>query len=154
MADGRELNWDGEIENDGTAFTLLAPGVYDFEVIKFERARFNGSDKLPPCNEAKLTLRVSNSEDTTTITKSLYLHTSVEHFLCAFFVSIGARKHGERLKMDWGKVVGGRGKCEVSVRKWQGRDKEMESNDIKRFLEPDEAIVAEQNGTAKSDIPF
>ena len=42
--EGRALGWDDEIENDGEEFTMIPEGDYSFQVAKFERARFNGSD--------------------------------------------------------------------------------------------------------------
>ena len=41
----RELGWDDEIEKDGGSFILLPAGDYNFTVAKFERGRFQGSDK-------------------------------------------------------------------------------------------------------------
>ena len=56
-ADGA-LDWDCEITSEGGEFTLLPDGDYPFTVTKFERQRFDGSAKLPPCNKAELTLSV------------------------------------------------------------------------------------------------
>jgi hypothetical protein len=137
---GYELSWDGPIEKD-SEFTLLPEGEYDFEVTAFERGRHNGSEKLPPCNKAVLTIRLSSPEgQTSTLQHNLFLHSSTEGMLCAFFVAIGQRKHGEKMNMNWNKVIGGRGRCKVGIRKWQGKDgQDMQSNQITRFLEPPEA---------------
>ena len=65
MADqvqGKELGWNDTIEHDGSDWVLLPPGEYPFTVEKFERARFAGSAKLPPCNQAKLTLTVGDDD--------------------------------------------------------------------------------------------
>ena len=58
----RELGWNDEIENDGQAFSILQEGDYHFGVLSFERARHNGSDKIPPCNKAVLTLAILGPE--------------------------------------------------------------------------------------------
>ena len=59
--------------------------------------------------------------------------------LSAFFCSIGQKKHGEKLRMNWQAVVGAKGKCKVGVRTWKGDDgKERQSNEIKRFLDPED----------------
>ena len=55
---GYELDWDSEIENEGSDFIVAEPGDYDFVVTNFERGRFQGSAKMPPCNQAKLTIRL------------------------------------------------------------------------------------------------
>lgn len=137
---GRELNWNDVIEKDST-YTLLEEGDYDFVVKSFERGRHTPSvnGKLPPCNKAILTIEVSNDQQVTQITHNLFLHTSTEGILCAFFTSIGARKHGEKLVMDWNKVTGAHGRCHVIVDTFTKKDgTEGKSNKIARFLEPDE----------------
>lgn len=142
MADNmeREFGWEDSIEKESD-FTLLTEGEYDFTVKSFTRGRHAGSDKLPPCNKAILSLEVTNGTDTTTIEHNLFLHSKCEGMLSAFFISIGQKKHGEPLKMNWNAVVGAKGRCKVYVDTWKnnkdGRD--MQSNKIKKFLEPSES---------------
>lgn len=131
----REFSWNDEIQNDST-FEPLPAGDYSFTVKAFERGRHNGSAKLPPCNKAVLTIEVSSPEKKGTLTHNLFLHSKTEGMLCSFFNAIGARKHGETLRMDWNKVIGARGTCKVGLRKWTGDDGvERESNEISRFYE-------------------
>lgn len=142
----RELNWDDEIENDGSPYEVLPEGDYDFRVAKFERARHNGSEKIPPCNKAVLTLEVSDSEKKGSLTVNLFLHSKFEWKLCQFFTAIGQRKHGERLRMNWTQVPGSMGRCHVGIRKWSGNDgKEHESNEVTEFYEPDGPVFMETN---------
>lgn len=133
----REFGWDDMIQNDST-FEVLPEGDYNFTVEKFERGRHNGTDKLPPCNKAILTIKVSNGQKSTTIEHNLFLHTKTEGMLCQFFTAIGQRKHGEALKMDWTKVPGARGRCKLSVREWTSNKtgEKMQSNQISKFYEP------------------
>ena len=56
-AQGHELGWEDEIQQE-SSFILLPEGDYRFTVEKFDRARHNGSDKIPPCNKAILHFRV------------------------------------------------------------------------------------------------
>lgn len=134
----RELNWDDQIENDGQEFVLLPEGNYDFEVITFERGRFNGSEKIPACNQATLTLKlVATNGQSATVKSNLLLHSKVEWKLCEFFTSIGQRKKGEKVSMNWNAVIGSRGRCEVTIRNWKKDDgTPMQNNEIKKFLEP------------------
>jgi len=132
-----ELEWDGTIENDGNDFIVLPAGDYDFEVVNFERARHNGSEKLPPCNKAVVFLKIKAPEGETTIKHNLFLHTITEGMLCAFFTGIGQRKHGEKLTMNWNAVAGAKGRCKVGIRTWTGNDgNDYQSNEIKKFYEP------------------
>lgn len=139
QVNGSELGWDGVIENDGSEFILLPEGDYDFEVVDFERARHAGSDKLPPCNKAVVQLKIDAPEGTAFIKNNLFLHTQTEGLLCAFFTAIGQRKKGERVTMNWNAVKGSRGRCKLGIRTWTSKSgEEMQSNEVKRFLEPEE----------------
>jgi len=140
MQTGYELSWDSTIENDGPDYSPLPEGEYEFEVLDFERGRHGGSEKLPPCNKAVLQIKIKSSQGERTLRHQLFLHSSTEGMLCAFFASIGQRKKGERLTMNWNAVTGARGRCKVGIRKWKSEKlgEEMISNDIKRFLEPTE----------------
>ena len=132
----QEIGWDDVIQND-SEFTVVPEGDYTFTVKKFERGRHNGSDRLPPCNKAILTIEVSNGHDKTTLTHNLFLHRKTEGMLCAFFTAIGQRKHGEALQPKWGQVMGSKGTCKVSIRTWTGNDGQpRQSNEIKKFYEP------------------
>lgn len=140
------MSWDSEIEND-SSFTLLPEGDYDFVITDFERKRFEGSAKMSPCPQAALSIklfdRADPSKDSTTVTHNLFLNYKCEGLLCEFFTAIGDRKHGEKLKPNWGAVIGKSGRCKVGVRRWTGKDgSEKQSNEIKRFYEPSQAPAA------------
>ena len=71
----RALSWDDEFTNEQQEFVLLPEGDYAFEVTGMERARFEGSAKLPPCSMAKLTLKIfGGAKGDTTVTDRLYLN--------------------------------------------------------------------------------
>lgn len=146
----REFGWDDVIENDSGEWVILPDGEYPFTVKSFERKRFNGSAKLPACNQADLTIEIDGgSLGKTTVQHSLFLHSKTEGLLCAFFTAIGQRKHGEPKRMNWQAVIGATGRCKVYVDKWTGRDgKEHESNRIQKFLEPPESYTAPSNSAA------
>ena len=58
----RELGWDDTIEKESAGFIILPEGDYEFKVLEFQRARHEGSEKLPPCNKAVITLVVETPE--------------------------------------------------------------------------------------------
>ena len=94
--DERELDWNDTIEKDSSDFITLPEGDYDFTVDSFDRARHNGSEKLPPCNKAVLKIRIDDPAGTVIVTHNLFLHTRTEGMLSAFFSSIGQKRKGER----------------------------------------------------------
>ncbi|MCM1167666.1 MAG: DUF669 domain-containing protein [Ruminococcus sp.] len=147
MADiERELGWEDEISRD-SEFTLIPEGDYNFRVTGFERARHAGSEKLPPCNKAIVTLEIDAPEGKAYIKHNLFLHSRCEGLLSAFFTGIGQKKHGETLKMNWSAVIGSTGRCKVGIRHWtNNRGEDMQSNEIKRFYEPNNAAPSAPPG--------
>lgn len=133
----RELGWDDEISRESD-FTIIPEGDYDFTVTGFERGRYDGSEKLPPCNMAIVTLAVTLPDGSTAnLRHRLFLHTRCEGLLSAFFTGIGLKRKGEPLRMNWNAVPGARGRCKITVRSWKGKNGEdMQSNDIKKFYDP------------------
>lgn len=130
----RELNWEDEIEKDGSDFILLPEGDYDFVVDSFERGRHNGSEKLPPCNKAILKLRIDTNDGAALISHNLFLHTKTEGMISAFFESIGQKKKGEKIRMNWNAVPGAKGRCKIGIHEWIGNDGEKrQGNNIKKF---------------------
>lgn len=85
---GKCLDWEDSINGDGRRRVILPEGEYDFTVVKVDRQIFVGSDKIPPCNRAILTLRIDMADDTAIFYTDLLLHKSREWQLCAFFQSI------------------------------------------------------------------
>lgn len=146
MNQERELNWDDEIEKDGSDFIILPAGDYNFTVTKFERGRFAGSAKMPPCNQAKLELTIHSPEHGDVVVfHNLFLHTKTEGFLSAFFAGIGQKKKGEKLRMNWNTVIGSKGKLQLEVNKFVGNDgKELTNNQVKKFYPYEEAFGQQQ----------
>ncbi len=138
----RELGWDDEIKEDGPQFTLLPVGEYNFTVEKFERGRHNGSENLPPCNKAVLTLKIDGGEHgTTTINNhNLFLHSKTEGFLSNFFTGIGQKKEGEAVRMNWNAVIGAKGRCKVVHNKYMSKGEERINNQVDTFLPYEEYL--------------
>ena len=134
----REFQWDDTITKDASEFIILPEGDYNFTVESFERGRHPGSDKLPACNKAILTLRIDTAEGTTKLTHNLFLHSKTEGLLSAFFSCIGQKKKGEPLKMNWQKVIGATGRCKIGIHTYTKDGEERRNNDIKRFYPKDD----------------
>lgn len=165
MADNMNMkdcfDWDDEIENDGQEFVTLPEGDYVFTVTGFERGRYPGSAKIPPCNKASLTLQVKTEQGTANVYTDLILYRSLEWKISSFFRSIGQKKHGERLVMDWNNVVGLRGRAHFKPRTYTDRNgNERTANDVDRFLDYDEEKMPEptvtmtHNVADNGEIPF
>lgn len=140
----REIGWDDVIENDSPDFIILPEGDYGFEVIEFERARHNGSEKLPPCNKAIIHIKIFGEQGNAIIRHNLFLHSKTEGMLCAFFTGIGQRKKGEKITMNWNAVVGSKGRCKIGIHKYTKENGDvMTFNEIKRFYEPIENTTSQ-----------
>ena len=133
------LDWDDAIESDGQEFITLKEGDYIFTVTGFERGRFPGGPKIPACNKAALTLQVKTPEGIAVIRTDLLLYKTMEWKLSSFFRCIGQKKHGERVTMDWNKVIGSRGRAHFKPRTYTDRDgNERQANDVERFYDWEE----------------
>lgn len=132
----RELDWGDTLTNDGGGFILLPAGEYEFEVTKFERGRFNGSDKMPACPKADLTFKIEGTDGTAFVSESLLLHTKTEWRLSAFFAAIGQKKKGQPLQMNWGTVIGSKGRCKVIVNTYMKDGAERKNNRIDGYVMP------------------
>ena len=130
----RELGWDDTITKDANEFIVLPEGEYDFMVESFDRGRHNGSEKLPPCNKAVLKIRVTSSQGEVMLTHNLFLHTITEGMLSAFFESIGQKKKGEPLRMNWQTVPGATGRLKLGIRSYQKDGENRQINQIKQFI--------------------
>ena len=136
-----ELDWDAEIKDDSSGFTPLPDGWYIGRVLSVERARHNGSAKLPPCPKAIVKLLLEERPGKTKIiTYNLYLHSSVERRLSAFFRAIGQKQKGERIRMDWNSVPGSRIRVYVKTKKFKNADgEEREFTNVDKCSDYDES---------------
>ncbi len=152
------MDWNDTIENDGQDFVILEEGDYNFTVTGFERGRFPGGPKVPACNKAALTLQVQTDEGVAIIRTDLLLYRSLEWRISAFFRCIGQKKHGERLVMDWNRVVGSRGRAHFKPRTYTDRDgNERQANDVDRFYDWDEKyfpVSSDWVTVPDDEIPF
>lgn len=128
----RELGWGDTISKD-SEFITLQPGEYDFVVEKFERGRFDGNDKMPACNKAILSLRITSPTGVpVTVVHNLLLHTRTEWAISEFFRSIGQKVKGGQVSMNWQLVPGSKGRCKIYNDEYKGNT----YNKVKNFLDP------------------
>lgn len=138
----RELGWDDEIQDDGEDFIILKPGNYDFVVKKFERGRFDGSEKMPACNMALVTITVEDPDTgrQVDVQNPILLHRKTEWTISAFFASLGMKKKGEKIKPQWNMIVGKVGKCKIKNREYNGNI----YNEVDKFYRKEEEVVNQQ----------
>lgn len=118
----RELDWDSEIVKD-SEYILLPAGLYQFTVEGYERAQHtpspnNPNAKLPSCPKAIISIKIDANEGEKTLKHNLFLHSSVEGMLSAFFGAIGLKRKGEPFNMGaaWKQIAGTSGVCKVVVK--------------------------------------
>lgn len=88
-SDDNCMDWNDVIADDGMQFITIPEGDYDFTVTGFERGRYPGGKKLPPCNMAELTLQVKTNEGIASVRCSLFFVRTLEWRISSFFRSIG-----------------------------------------------------------------
>ncbi|PKK98678.1 MAG: hypothetical protein CVV57_05695 [Tenericutes bacterium HGW-Tenericutes-2] len=151
MIDNKDMlmDWNDAIEEDGQEYVLLPEGDYNFTVTNFERGRFPGGPKVPACNKATITVQVDTKEGIATVKFDLLLYRSLEWRISSFFRCIGQKKHGEKLTMDWNKVIGSKGRAHFKQRSYtNNQGEEKFTNDIERFIDYNEEFFF------SDDLPF
>jgi len=137
------MDWNDSIESDGQEFITLEEGDYNFTVTNFERGRFTGSTKIPACNKAMITVAVDTDAGRAIVKFDLILYRSLEWRISSFFRCIGQKKHGERLVMDWNKVLGSSGRAHFKPRTYTNNyGEEKTANDVEKFYDYDPAFFA------------
>ena len=141
-ADNNIMSWDDVLENDGQEFIVLPEGDYTFTVSNFERGSFPGGAKIPACPKATITLNIDNDQGVVTARVDLLLYRTLEWKIAAFFRSIGQKKHGEKMTMNWNKVMGARGRAHFKPRDYTARNGETrQANDVDHFIDYDPSVA-------------
>ena len=159
------MDWNDAIESDGQEFIVLEEGDYNFRVTSFERGHFPGSAKIPACNKAAITVLVETPDGNASVKFDLILFRTLEWRISAFFRCIGQKKNGERIVMDWNKVLGSQGRAHFKPRNYtNSHGEEKTVNDIDRFIDYDPAFFTQANSqpsggnwveiTDDDDLPF
>ena len=152
--ENQSLGWDEDVSAESREFVVLPNGTYDFVITGFERGQFNGSAKLPPCNKATITLQITYLDMQVSVKTDLLLCRSLEWKLTSFFKSIGFKAENGRIRMDWTKVTGAKGKARIKIRTYTSQDgDERRINDVDYFIEPqkNENPSSDDND---EDVPF
>ena len=140
------FGWDDEVEE--SEFELLPDGDYKFKVTGFERAWFNGSAKIAPCNQANVELTIEWVNDkgmqrTSKLVHRMKLTKSLGFIIYAFFESIGLRKKGDgTTKMPWDQIIDKTGVCMIGH---HDDDKGNSYNDIVKCYPAESAPTVTKN---------
>ena len=117
-------------------YPVLPKGVYAFSVVKIDRERFGGSEKMPPCWNCIVTIEVDAGDvglGKVTMTENLYMTKKKSWKIRDFFVCIGlVDKSAESFTPQWNKAIGEVGVVETTNHEYNGNT----YNDVKKFLEP------------------
>lgn len=157
----RELGWDSQIQQENS-FVLLPAGDYSFKIKKFDRARHEGSEKIPPCPKAIVEFEVfDNFGNSASLIENYLLHTKMEWKLSELFAAVGLKKKGEPVVMNWSALPGKSGVCKVVMNTYKKDGVERTNNRIEKLYpaweQPAGAAAATQNSqypnTVQAGIP-
>ena len=83
-----------------------------------------------------ITVQVTTAEGIATVKFDLLLYRSLEWRISSFFRCIGQKKHGEKLTMDWNKVMGSIGRAHFKQRTYTNQyGEEKTVNELDRFID-------------------
>ena len=141
MPEGHALDWNDAIQKDNQ-YILLPEGDYPFTIDHYERARHDGSEKIPPCPKSVVYFNIQGDNgEMTQIRESYILWSSLEWKLSELFRSVGLKKKGEPLNMQWDKLPGLSGRCKIKIDA-DRKDPEKKYNHIDRLYPADGADSA------------
>lgn len=127
------FGWDDEIKEE-SSFVLLPEGDYVFVIKKFDKGRYDGGDKIPPCPKAIVTFSVYNDGQCVDIQENFLLHKKMEWKLSEFFSSIGLKKKDEPVRMLWTpELIGKQGVCKVILHSYQKDGETRQTNRIDKL---------------------
>jgi len=142
------IGYNGEC-GDGEPLIGIPEGEHYFRV----RNVTKGFDEKHQCDAATVTLEVRAGETTATIQDKLPCHTAFEWKLGAFFKSLGLRKSGEKLRMNWDAAVGQWGRCKIVIKKGRERDFHNIGSYLDRNGKQPPAWCVEPLGAAAAPAP-
>ena len=128
------FGWDDEIKEE-SSFVLLPEGDYRFTIKKFEKARYDGGEKIPACPKAVVTFTVFAPDGTTVeITENYLLHKKMEWKLSEFFASVGLKRKDEPVRMLWTpELIGKQGVCKIIVHNYKKDGENKQTNRIDKL---------------------
>ena len=138
-------DWDSEYEDNGSGFILLDPGYYPFTVDKLEKEYYEGSEKVPPCPRASLTLKIQLVDGReTSVFDSILLYSGGTWRVNRFFEALGFQKEPSVadpdkliMKPHWGEVIGKQGWVKIKNRSYTTKNGEdRTTNDIDEYVDP------------------
>lgn len=147
MTEEKVFSWDDEFTEVEDSYQVVPAGDYDFTIVDFERARFEGSDKMPACPQAKITYEVTAADGTKgRVRQNLFLHSKSQWQLTNFACAIGQMKRGDgHFRIAWNQLIGATGRMQVSVREYNGKN----YNDVKKFYDKEQEPVQKEKTWSK-----
>ena len=127
-------------EADEGGYVLLPDGEYPFKVTKFEKERFGGSEKMPACWSALVTLECDGGElGRSYVTHHLYMVKKQAWKVKQLFVGVGlVAADAKQFTPPWNQLVGAAGVARLGHHEHNGRT----YGDVERILSPAEAAEA------------
>lgn len=148
---GKPLDWDDEEVSDEGGFTLLDEGIYPFEVIKVDKERFEGSDKMAACPRAAVRLNVMGPGGWVTVVDRLLLSTKTAWRIARFFTGLGYQKRPDgKVPVKWNEAPGKQGWVRIKHREYTYNGEKRKANDVDEYLPPEKWAEAEAEWKARN----
>lgn len=92
------FEWNDDITNEGSSFTIFPPGKYTATVTKVEKSRWSSAGQLNGCPYAAITLEVEGNGLKGIVTDNLFLYRKMEFKIANFLKAFGLKAKGEPVK--------------------------------------------------------
>ena len=138
------MDWDTDISEESASsttqdFVLLADGVYDVTVKKFEKYNYTAgpNSKIPSCPGAILHLLARDDKGNANYWReNVYLYDDNKWRILKMFTCFGLRSHGDgKTRIPWNELEGSTGRVKVGHRV-NRKDPSKVYNCVQEWLEP------------------
>ncbi len=135
------LDWTDEVEDDGLDYILLEEGDYTCVVEKLDKERYEGSDKVPPCPRANITLLIPLADGRTAhVFDRILLYSGNKWRIYRLFEAFGFESNQDgKMIPHWDEIIGRQGVVRIKQRKYTNKNgDEKITNDVDSYIKPTE----------------
>ena len=151
--DNSVMDWNDVIEDDGQEYVLLLKRIITSLLLILKKEDSLVVQKFLLQIKKQNQFKFFSEMGVASMKFDLILSKALTWKLSAFFRSIGQKKRGEKITMDWNKVLGAKGRAHIKQKVYTNQsDEEKNINDLDYFIDYDEKSFSEV--VNDKDIPF
>lgn len=143
------IDWNSVIDDDG--ITTLEPGEYAFRVKGYTKSLTQAGDPM-----AKVNLIISSPRGETEVMDNIVLKETTVWKISSFFRSVGMKKHGQPMKIDFDGAIGKSGRLTLYIDEYTTKNgRTIKTNRVDEYLDPvDDLVIDDDFSLMDEEVPF